>query len=89
MPPTPTAEAATGAATSTLLEQPFQQLAVLPRTLWLPALAQSWLGAHRQTLATLAGLQARLAATHAGFAGLLVDEQLPAIAPPPVALAPG
>ena len=58
--------------------------------LWLPpALAQRWLDAHRQTLATLAGLQARLAATHAGFAGLLVDEQLPAIAPPPVALAPG
>ena len=62
----------------------------LAHRLWLPpALAQRWLDAHRQTLATLAGLQSRLAATHAGFAGLLVDEQLPAIAPPPVALAPG
>ncbi len=35
---TPTAEAATGGATASPLEQPFQQLAVLPRTLWLPAL---------------------------------------------------
>ena len=62
----------------------------LAHRLWLPpALAQSWRDAHRQTLATLAGLQARLAATHAGFAGLLVDDQLPAIPPPPVAPAPG
>ena len=62
----------------------------LAHRLWLPpALAQSWLDAHRQTLATLAGLQARLAVTHAGFAELLVDEQLPATPPPPVALAPG
>ena len=62
----------------------------LAHRLWLPpALAQAWLGAHRQTLATLAGLQARLAATHAGFAALPADEQLPAITPPPVALAPG
>ena len=62
----------------------------LSRRLWLPpALAQAWLDAHRQTLATLTGLQARLAAAHAGFAGLPADPQLPAIAPPPLALAPG
>jgi MoxR-like ATPase len=62
----------------------------LGQRLWLPpALAQAWLDAHRQTLATLAGLQVRLAATHAGFAGLPADQQLPAVAPPPVALAPG
>ena len=35
---TPTAEAATCGAAASPLEQPFQQLAVLPRTLWLPAL---------------------------------------------------
>ena len=33
-------------------------------------------------LATLAGLQARLAATRAGFADLQVDPTLPAVAPP-------
>ena len=61
----------------------------LAHRLWLPpALAQAWLGAHRQTLATLAGLQARLAATRAGFAALPVDVQLPAVTPPPVTLAP-
>ena len=35
---TPTAEAVTGSPTASPLEQPFQQLAALPRTLWLPAL---------------------------------------------------
>ena len=35
---TPTAEAATGGPAASPLEQPFQQLAALPRTLWLPAL---------------------------------------------------
>ena len=54
--------------------------------LWLPpTLASSWLGAHAQTLATLAALQARLAATLAGFAALPVDKALPAVAPAPVA----
>jgi len=55
--------------------------------LWLPpSLAQGWLGAHQQTLRTLAGLQARLADTRAGFAAHPVDDSLPATAPPPVAL---
>ena len=55
--------------------------------LWLPpSLAQGWLGAHQQTLSTLAGLQARLADTRDGFAAHPVDEQLPATAPPPVVL---
>ena len=35
---TQTAEAATGGPAASPLEQPFQQLAALPRTLWLPAL---------------------------------------------------
>ncbi len=57
--------------------------AKLERRLWLPpALASAWLNAHAQTLATLAGLQARLAATRAGFADLQVDPTLPAVAPP-------
>jgi len=51
--------------------------------LWLPpTLAAQWLGAHAQTLATLQALQARLAATRAGFAAHPVDEALPAVAPP-------
>lgn len=55
--------------------------------LWLPpALAEDWLAAHRQTLATLAGLRARLAATRAGFAAHPVAAALPAVAPAPVAL---
>ena len=56
--------------------------------LWLPpGLAAGWLGAHQQTLATLAGFSARLAATRAGFASHPVDDHLPAQVPPPVALA--
>ena len=56
--------------------------------LWLPpGLATGWLGAHVQTLATLAGFGARLAATRSGFASHPVDERLPAQVPPPVALA--
>ena len=56
--------------------------------LWLPpSLAQGWLGAHRQTLASLAVLSARLAATRAGFADHPVDASLPDTAPAPVALA--
>ncbi len=55
----------------------------LASRLWLPpALASAWLNAHAQTLATLAGLQARLIATRAGFADLQVDPTLPAVAPP-------
>ena len=54
--------------------------------LWLPpTLADGWLAAHRATLATLAGLQARLAATARGFAALPVDDQRPAV--PPAAMA--
>ena len=50
--------------------------------LWLPpTLAAGWLAAHRDTLTTLAGLQARLAATARGFAALPVDDQRPAVAP--------
>ncbi len=56
--------------------------------LWVPpGLAAGWLGAHQQTLATLAGFGARLAATRAGFASHPVDAQLPDHAPAPVALA--
>lgn len=59
----------------------------LDQRLWLPpTLAEGWLGAHRQTLDTVAGLQARLAATRAGFAAHPVDKALPAVAPVPVAL---
>jgi MoxR-like ATPase len=58
----------------------------LAHRLWLPpALADGWLGAHRQTLATLDGLAARLAATRAGFGAHPVDDGLPAIVPAPVA----
>jgi MoxR-like ATPase len=60
----------------------------LAHRLWLPpALADGWLGAHRQTLATLAAFSDRLAATRAGFAAHPVDDGLPAVAPAPVALA--
>lgn len=56
--------------------------------LWVPpGLAAGWLGAHLQTLATLAGFSARLAATRAGFASHPVDAQLPAHPPAPIALA--
>jgi len=59
---------------------------LVPR-LWLPpALAETWLAAHRQTLATLAGLQARLATTRAGFAAHPVEAAMPAVVPAPVAL---
>jgi MoxR-like ATPase len=55
--------------------------------LWLPpTLAEGWLGAHRQTLATLSTLLARLAATRQGFAAQPVDDQLAAQVPPPVLL---
>jgi len=57
--------------------------AKLEMRLWLPpALASAWLNAHATTLATLAGFQARLVATRAGFADLQVDPTLPAVAPP-------
>ncbi len=60
----------------------------LAQRLWLPpALGQGWLAAHAQTLATLAGLQARLAllaSAESGFAALRVDEALPGIGPAPV-----
>ncbi len=56
--------------------------------LWLPPnLAAGWLDSHQQTLATLAGLQARLAATRSGFAEHAVDDSLPATAPAAIALA--
>ena len=73
------------------VQQAHDRLALrLAHRLWVPpALAQEWLGAHRQTLATLAGLQVRLASTQDGFAALPVDAQLPAMAPAAVALAPG
>ena len=60
----------------------------LAHRLWVPpGLAAGWLGAHQQTLATLAGFQARLAATRAGFASHPVDDGLPAQAPAPIVLA--
>ena len=64
--------------------------AQLAGRLWLPpSLAQAWLGAHRQTLATLARQQARLAAAQAGFAAHPIDPGLDQPAPSPVALAAG
>ena len=63
------------AAHDLLAAQCFQRL-------WLPpTLAAGWLAAHRETLTTLAGLQARLAATARGIAALPVDDQRPAVAP--------
>ncbi len=60
----------------------------LAHRLWLPpALADGWLGAHREALATLASFSNRLAATRAGFAAHPVDDGLPAITPAPVTLA--
>lgn len=53
--------------------------------LWLPpSLVAGWLQAHRDTLARLAGLLARLAATAGGFAALPADDQQPAVPPAPV-----
>ncbi len=50
--------------------------------LWLPpSLAQAWLGAHQQTLATLAGLQGRLQACQGGFASHRIDPGLTDAAP--------
>jgi len=75
------------AATTTVQAAHDALAAQLAPRLWLPpSLAQGWLGAHQQTLATLAGLQARLVATRAGFAAHPVDKALPDAAPPPVAL---
>ena len=55
--------------------------------LWLPpSLAQAWLGAHRQTLANLAGLQGRLQACQTGFASHRID---PGLTDPAPALAAG
>ena len=59
----------------------------LAARLWLPpTLAAGWLGAHQYTLDRLAGLQARLTRSRAGFADHAVDPGLPAVAPPPLAL---
>ena len=56
--------------------------------LWLPpTLAQAWLGAHRQTLATLGRQAARLTAVQAGFADLPVDTASTEPAPAALALA--
>ena len=61
--------------------------AALRGRIWLPpALADSWLQAHRQSLATLATLAARLAQTAQGFAALPVDDSATATLPPPVNL---
>jgi MoxR-like ATPase len=50
--------------------------------LWLPPeLADALNATHRQTLALLDGLLARLAATRVGFAALPLDDALPAIEP--------
>ncbi len=49
---------------------------------WLPpTLADGWLGAHRQTLATVAGHAGRLQRCRDGFAALPLDATLPARAP--------
>ena len=56
--------------------------------LWLPpTLAQAWLDAHRQTLATLGRQAARLTALQAGFADLKVDTGSTEPAPAAMALA--
>ena len=58
--------------------------------LWVPpGQVARWRGAHQQTLARLAALAARLAATCAAFAALPQDETLPGTAPPAPALASG
>lgn len=77
------------AARAALQAQHDRLAARLAGRLWLPpALAQGWLDAHRQSLATVAALQHRLAASRAGFAALPLDAQLPAVAPAPVATEP-
>ena len=54
--------------------------------LWLPpTLVAGWLAAHGDTLARLAGLQARLTTTARGFAAQPVDDALPAVPPAPLA----
>ena len=57
-----------------------------PRLWQPPTVAAGWLGTHQQTLDRLAALLARLKATRAGFAEHPVDDDLPAVAPPPLSL---
>jgi MoxR-like ATPase len=80
------AVAARAAAAAAQVQSAHDTLAAqCARRLWLPpTLADGWLAAHRDTLATLARLQARLAATARGFAAQPVDDTLSAVAPPPV-----
>ena len=77
-----------GAARETV-QAAHEALAVrLAGRLWLPpSLAQAWLGAHRQTLATLDRQAARLTAVQAGFADLKIDTGSTEPAPATVALA--
>jgi MoxR-like ATPase len=81
------AVAARADAATTQVQAAHDQLAArLAGRLWLPpSLTERWLAAHRATLATLAGLRARLAATAAGFAALPVDDALSAAAPAEIA----
>ena len=72
--------AAVQAAADTLAQR-------LAGRLWLPPeLAESLNATHRQTLALLDGLLARLQATRAGFAALPLDDALPEVAPMGVAI---
>ena len=64
-----------------------QLAAALAARLWMPAsLVQGLLGAHLQTLQTLARLVARLQHSRAGFAALAVDDGLPDAAPAAIEL---
>ncbi|MFN0185665.1 MAG: AAA family ATPase [Aquabacterium sp.] len=55
---------------------------------WIgPDVSGPWLAAHRQTLAFAADLLGRLAQARAGFAELPQDDDLPAEAPAPIAVA--
>ena len=64
-----------------------QLAGALATRLWMPAsLVQGLLGAHLQTLQTLALLIARLQHSRAGFAALPVDDGLPDAAPAAIEL---
>ena len=79
--------AARAAAATVQVQAAHDRLAAqCAQRLWLPpTLADGWLAAHRDTLATLARQQARLLATARGFAALPVDSTLAAVVPPALA----
>ena len=81
------AVAARAAATAGQVQAAHDSLAAqCAQRLWLPpTLVAGWLAAHGDTLARLAGLQARLTTTARGFAVQPVDDALPAVPPAPLA----